>query len=262
MSEQSANTNTPSIPAGDDLESILNDPLRVSDGALPSITGVEVQDGHEQLNGELDAAGNTFDPAIHDPARRKNARGAWALKRGRKTGGAASPAQGPRIGGQGTPGTAMAPAGPPPNQYQGEAAAAVGMFTAGHATLLGAHWIPDAKSGEFASMVETTRQAMVASGQTITLPWWVPMVGMYAVYATPRFQHETTRTRLAGLVSAVRGWWTKTFKRPKTALGTTAGKAPSADTNPVDRTSATVTSSAPVAGNAPFWADTPKPTKQ
>ena len=256
MSEQSANTNTPISPVGDDLESILNDPLRVSDGALPSITGVEGQATQEQLNGELDAAGSSFDPAIHDPARRKNAKGLWASKRGRKAGGVASPSQGPRIGGQGSaPGTGMATAAPVAPKYQAEAATAVGMFTAGHATLLGAHWLPDAKSGEFAAMVETTRAAMEASGQDIQLPWWMPVAGMYAVYAIPRFQHETTRTRVAGLVGKVRSIWAKLFKRPKKTMGTTKGETASTGQDAVDRTSATVTSSAPVAQDKPFWAN-------
>lgn len=257
MSDPSETTNTPNKPAVSDLESILNDPLRVSEGELPSIIGVGGQATHTNTNEDLDDAGQPFDPAIHEASRRKNVKGEWARKRGRKTG---SPAPQMRVGGQGTgPGAApIGPTLPAPIQYQSEAAAAVGLLTAGHATLLGEHWLPDPKSGEFPTMVETVRQAMVASGQQIVLPWWAPIMGMYATYAIPRFPHPTTRTRVAGIVGAVRGWWSKTFKRSKKAMGAKEGQETDGGKNAVDRTSATVTSSVS-AGERPFWADTQKP---
>lgn len=230
MQTATQETNTSEMPVGNNLESILQDPLKVSDGDLPAITPSGGQVGHDNLNDDLSGAavrpdkfGQSYDPSKHESPPRLNARGAWAALRGKRPTG--SPSPGMRIGGAGrgqdTPAPPPVPTTP---KYQAEASACVGLFVSGMMMLLGEDWLPDEKRNEMQGMIEGVRLSLEQSGQDVKLPWYAPMIGVAAAYAIPRFPKPKTRDRFNAIVGGVRKWWAKTVKAPETKMVKKAGE--------------------------------------
>lgn len=222
------------------VTSIAEDAPPPSEGSLPSITGAVEQPAHGIPNAAFTAPGSTLDkhgtahdPAIHETPPVQGVTGHWRKKRGRgaaKAKGEASAA----AGGASVVGV-MKPPEPPP--HLNDAAVFVSLITGGHAAFLGEHWL--AKQDEYPVLVEATRQYMEQTGG-MSLPPWLGLAGAYAVYASSRFHHEKTKTRLADFAAKVRSAWqgARAFFARKVvkSSGQAQPAAPSpADTGPAPR---------------------------
>ena len=198
------------------------------------------QNAINEQNAGKDKAGTTFDASLHqtgpDGRPVMTTKGTYALKRGRKAGGASSvPAASTMPARQvGAPAQASAPAA---EIAQAQAARAAGMqaaellFAAG-VIIGGDEWMPrkDDKIGldERASMQTAMANYFESTGKADLSPGMVLSFVMLA-YAAPRFSMPKTQSRFQTVKAKIVGWWTN---RKLRKMGLTAAVAPAGTAAP------------------------------
>lgn len=158
----------------------------------------------------VDALGTVFDSTVHDASGKKNAKGTWLLKRGRKSGGTNETSKAPKAGNSNLkiPGQ-MAPAGPSKEQLarQGGAGAA-NLFIALSSLMLGEEWLPQTNPSlnidEKVMLESAFGDYFVATGKSDLSPGWA-LAAVMVFYAARRFHMPVTRSRLQRVTA-----WTKT----------------------------------------------------
>lgn len=157
-------------------------------------------DAAAQSNHDVNA--QPFNAAIHavnaDGSPRKTAKGAWALKRGKKAGAAQSGTASPKLTIPGGAGITVEQANKEQLARRGGAGAA-NLLMAVCVGLGGTEWQPraDAKTGldEKAMLEGVFGDYFVATNKTDLPPGWALVAGC-AMYALPRFGMPQTQSRL------------------------------------------------------------------
>lgn len=161
-----------------------------------------------------DSNGESFNAAIHvtgaDGKGKKNAKGAWEKKRGRKAGSAPNGTK-TATGAGSRVGSPAAPASTGPSKEQLARQSGVGaanLFFVAAIIIGGEEWQPmaDAKTGlnEKEMMEGVFGDYFVATGKTDLPPGWALLAGM-GMYAAKRFTMPKTQTRFSRVKSWIGG---------------------------------------------------------
>lgn len=180
----------------------------VGEEPAPQLHVIESVQAEQSAN--VDSVGTVFDSSLHDASGKKNAKGVWLSKRGRKAGGTNETSKTPKAGNSNLkiPGQ-MAPAGPSKEQLarQGGAGAA-NLFIALSSLMLGEEWLPQTNPSlnidEKLMLESAFGDYFVATGKSDLSPGWA-LAAVMVFYSARRFHMPVTRSRLQKITA-----WTKT----------------------------------------------------